>query len=91
MVIGATLLYSDPPVFAHFVVFSFVILIDRGHLLSGEKDEGVEDKVQVLTCLLHMDFLKSFHEDVALCRVRACDGENGKWLSTTCEVNTLIQ
>ena len=67
LIVGATLLYSDPPIFAHFVVFSFVILVDRGHLLSGQQNEGVEDKMQVCTSLLYMDFLKSFHEYVALC------------------------
>ena len=36
LIIGTTLLNSNPPVFAHFVVFSFVILVDRGHLLCGE-------------------------------------------------------
>ena len=85
------MLDSNPPVFAHLVVFSFVILVDRGHLFSRQQDEGVEDKVQVCTCLLHMDFFKSLHEDVALCRIGACDRENGKWLAAACEVNTLIQ
>ena len=47
--------------------------------------------MQVCTGLLHMDFLESLNEDVALCRVGAGDRENGKWLPTACEVNAFIQ
>ena len=66
LVISATLLYSNPPMFAHFVVFCFIILEDRCHLLSGQQDKGIEYKMQVCTSLFHMDFLKSLYEYVAL-------------------------
>ena len=69
--VDATSFDTDPLVGLDIVALSFVVLVDRSHLIGGQQGVLVENEMQICAGFLHVDFFESLNVDVALSGVRA--------------------
>jgi hypothetical protein len=90
-VVSTTILDSHKLVYPQLTVFGLIIFVHHRHFFSRHQNILVQDEMEAFTSLPDMNFLKSFHKDVALGCVTACHRQDAQGVSLLLEVDALIK